>query len=237
MTDRIWDGGPSAGKASSAILIPSRPAGTFAKRYFRHLEGCRAVLVVIGREWIRDLEGRRRLDSAEDHVRIEIETALAREGLPVIPVLVRQQGTVKTSATPPVSVERLFKGDEGEAQEKLVPSPSGATKERPLENSLGMRFVLVPGTSVLFSILETRVKDYQAFWEATKKSRGLLRSLFWRWTEPAFRQTGDHPAVNVREDATAFCEWLSQREGQKYRLPTDHEPGFRSLRAAVSTSD
>ena len=25
------------------------------------------------------------------------------------------------------------------------------------------------------------------------------------------------------EDATAFCEWLSRKEGKTYRLPTDHE--------------
>ena len=25
------------------------------------------------------------------------------------------------------------------------------------------------------------------------------------------------------EDAKAFCEWLSQKEGKKYRLPMDHE--------------
>ena len=81
-------------------------------------------------------------------------------------------------------------------------------------NSLGMRFVPVPGTNVLFSVWETRVKDYQAFCDATEKS----------WENPGFTQTGDHPAVNVSwDDAKAFCEWLSEKEGKKYRLPTDHE--------------
>ena len=81
-------------------------------------------------------------------------------------------------------------------------------------NSLGMRFVPVPGTNVLFSVWETRVKDYQAFCAATGRA----------WEKPEFSQTGDHPAVNVSwEDGKAFCEWLSEKEGKRYRLPTDHE--------------
>ena len=81
-------------------------------------------------------------------------------------------------------------------------------------NSLGMRFVPVPGTDVYFSVWETRVKDYQAFCDATGRS----------WEKSTFPQTAYHPAVNVSwEDATAFCEWLSRTEGKSYRLPTDHE--------------
>ena len=91
---------------------------------------------------------------------------------------------------------------------------AAATKENPFVNSLGMKFVPVPGTNVLFSLWETRMKDYQAFCDATGRS----------WPKPSFPQTGDHPAMNVSwEDATAFCEWLSQKEGNKYRLPTDRE--------------
>jgi len=91
---------------------------------------------------------------------------------------------------------------------------SGATKEHPFVNGLGMRFVPVPGTNVLFSVWETRVKDYQGFCDATGRS----------WEKPRFQQTADHPAVNVSsEDAKAFCKWLSEKEGKRYRLPTDHE--------------
>jgi Sulfatase-modifying factor enzyme 1 len=84
----------------------------------------------------------------------------------------------------------------------------------PFENSLGMRFVPVPGTYVYFSVWETRVKDYQAWCDATGRF----------WAKPRFSQSGEEPAVNVSwEDGQAFCEWLSEKEGKSYRLPTDDE--------------
>ncbi len=82
------------------------------------------------------------------------------------------------------------------------------------ENSLGMKFVPVPGTGLLFSIWDTRVQDYRAFVQATGR----------KWTKPSFAQEVNHPAVNVTwEDAKAFCQWLSAKEGREYRLPTDAE--------------
>jgi heme-degrading monooxygenase HmoA len=98
--------------------------------------------------------------------------------------------------------------------------PANATKGTPWENSLGMRFVPVPGTKVLFSVWETRVQDYEAFVKATKRE----------WQMADFKQEPTHPAVNVSwEDAQAFCAWLTQEERKGgrlkakecYRLPTD----------------
>jgi len=37
-------------------------------------------------------------------------------------------------------------------------------------------------------------------------------------------ELGDHPAVNVTwHDAAAYCEWLSEKTGRPYRLPTEAE--------------
>ena len=84
----------------------------------------------------------------------------------------------------------------------------------PFVNRLGMKFAPVPGTHLLFSVWDTRVKDYRAFVQATGRP----------WRAPSFAQTPDEPAVNVTwEDAQAFCRWLSEREGRPYRLPTDAE--------------
>jgi formylglycine-generating enzyme required for sulfatase activity len=44
------------------------------------------------------------------------------------------------------------------------------------------------------------------------------------WRNPLFEQTDDHPVVCVSwNDAKAFCDWLSKKEGKEYRLPTEAE--------------
>jgi hypothetical protein len=49
---------------------------------------CRALVAVIGREWLAaGADGRRRIDDPQDHLRREVATALER-GIPVIPALV-----------------------------------------------------------------------------------------------------------------------------------------------------
>jgi formylglycine-generating enzyme required for sulfatase activity len=98
-----------------------------------------------------------------------------------------------------------------------------------------MKFVPVPGTSVLFCIWETRVQDFEAFVKATSHNAGE------GWRAPGdtgqghaagFSQTPLHPVVYVSwNDAEAFCGWLTEKEraagnlseGQEFRLPTDAE--------------
>ena len=77
-------------------------------------------------------------------------------------------------------------------------------------NSLGMKMVPVPGTKILMATTEVTVDQY--------KAAGL------GYKAPEFAQTGSHPAVNVSwNDAQKYVKWLSQKEGKKYRLPTDRE--------------
>ncbi len=105
-------------------------------------------------------------------------------------------------------------------EDARMPAPravdiASASKDKPFANSLGMKFVPVSGTKVLFCIWETRVKDFEAFVEDSGYS----------WNEkPAFDQTPDDPVLRVSwDDARAFCAWLAKKEGQEYRLPTDDE--------------
>jgi oligopeptide transport system substrate-binding protein len=70
-----------------------------------HVEGtlkqCNVVLVIIGRHWLETTtaEGTRRLDDETDYVRIEIQTALARE-IPIVPILVHDAHVPKVSELP-----------------------------------------------------------------------------------------------------------------------------------------
>jgi len=105
-----------------------------------------------------------------------------------------------------------------------------ASRETPFVNSLDMKFVPVFGTDVLFSIWETRVRDYEVY---ARENAGVDES--WRNATVEGLPVGheaNHPVVNVNwEDAKAFCAWLTKRERatgqldetQEYRLPTDAE--------------
>jgi hypothetical protein len=140
-----------------------------------------------------------------------------------------------TSSPPPVITTPSVK-------EQALGVLEGATKEQPWLNSLGMKFVPVPGTHVLFSVWDTRVQDFRAFmdenpgydppgemWSLSKddwKQRGAT------WKEPGFQQDSADPVVGVSwDDAKAFCVWLTKRErgsgalpeDMQYRLPTDEE--------------
>jgi hypothetical protein len=70
------------------IEIP--PGADFGEYITNLVDKCNVVLAIIGPGWLdaRDREGERRIDKPDDWVRLEIERALARDGVEVIPVLV-----------------------------------------------------------------------------------------------------------------------------------------------------
>jgi len=89
-------------------------------------------------------------------------------------------------------------------------------------NTLGMKFVPLPGTRIVMCIHETRRMDYEKF---STETPGLDDQ--WRSTHQngvPLPQEGTHPVTTISwNGAKAFCEWLSKKEGRKYRLPTDRE--------------
>jgi hypothetical protein len=99
----------------------------------------------------------------------------------------------------------------------------GVTFGREWKNSLGMQFV--PLGEVLMAVWETRRRDYNEFVKETNGRRppgGDLQDA----------RGATQPVMNVsREEARAFCAWLTERERTSglvgaqdaYRLPTDAE--------------
>jgi formylglycine-generating enzyme required for sulfatase activity len=107
-----------------------------------------------------------------------------------------------------------------------VPSgadPAKAIKDAPFVNSIGMKFVPVPGTNVLFC---TTLAPEAAYAQHDHEVNGAKlpdpngenfdfekkrdRNLF-----PASERSWDQ--------SKAFCEWLSKKEKLTYRMPTDRE--------------
>lgn len=129
--------------------------------------------------------------------------------------------------------------------------PQSATQANPWVNSLGMKFVPVPGTNVLFSIWDTRLQDFKVFANATQYKQGggvwtmsvtqsASGGYSWSfgldpnatWNHLGFEQGPTYPADAITWNAaTAFCAWLTAKEqnagligaNQQYRMPTDQE--------------
>ncbi len=152
------------------------------------------------------------------------------------------QGRKFTGVTP-LTIERLLPGKmifdirlDGHASETvaLTVEPEqrkvinlnlqvnrGVVFDRPWTNSLDMTFIPIRG--VMWSIYETRLGD----WRRYERDAGIPAVA-----SPSFVQGDDHPFSRAsRDDAEAFCRWLTRKEraegligeDHEYRLPTDRE--------------
>jgi len=98
---RVADSGPYAGRLADSLKARLDPPNVFLSgddlpagaewraEIQNQLNGSQVVLAVIGPQWttVRNRGGQRRLEDAEDVVRLELREAL-RLGTPVVPVLV-----------------------------------------------------------------------------------------------------------------------------------------------------
>ena len=83
------DGGP-LWTANVFVDVDLAPGVDFVQRISEAVGECRVLLVIIGPRWasLTDDEGATRIADPDDFVRLEVETALRRAEVTVIPVLV-----------------------------------------------------------------------------------------------------------------------------------------------------
>ncbi|MFD2255656.1 SUMF1/EgtB/PvdO family nonheme iron enzyme [Luteolibacter algae] len=122
----------------------------------------------------------------------------------------------------PLTINAKIKPGENLPIEAALVKNEGVVFGQPWKNGMEMKFEPI-GSDLMASVFETRVKDYETF----------IRDAKYQWPRrPDFQQGPNHPIIYVsREDAQAFCDWLTEREREeerialshRYRLPTDVE--------------
>ncbi|MFO1436969.1 MAG: SUMF1/EgtB/PvdO family nonheme iron enzyme [Verrucomicrobiaceae bacterium] len=126
----------------------------------------------------------------------------------------------------------------------------------PITNSIGMKLVPVsPGSFTMgqdgpaadYNVKKHAEKFDDADWDERPVHRVVITQAFqmsttevtveqFRQFDPKHRGQHDDDAVTEVSwnDAVAFCEWLSKKEGKTYRLPTEAEWEF-ACRAGTTT--
>jgi TIR domain-containing protein len=83
------------------------PGFDFRPTLERAVAKCNVMLVIMGRDWLNE-ENRARLHDANDYVRFEIETALKRDNVPVIPVWVGRREIMPQKGDLPPTLHDLL---------------------------------------------------------------------------------------------------------------------------------
>jgi formylglycine-generating enzyme required for sulfatase activity len=265
----------------------------FGVDFREHLDGavsqCQVCLVVVGRTWLeaKDEAGRRRLDSTQDFVRIEIESALKRK-IPVIPVLVGGASMPGPEQLPPSleplayrngaqvrsdpdfhrDMDRLIAGIQqhfGSAQtppplplqqkqtftfEVVTVNDKGQEIDRKpgqaeyrtedLGNGITLDIVAIPGGTFEMGSKEQEHEQpihrvtVAPFWmgkfAVTQEQYEAVMG-----TNPSKVKGAKRPVEQVSwYDAVAFCQRLSEKSGNQYRLPSEAEWEY-ACRAGTTT--
>jgi len=98
------------GRSSVFMDVDSIPVGEEYANPIQHaLDSCQVALILIGDDWLASTgSGGRRIDEADDWVRNEVASALARSDVRVIPVLV-EGASMPDSAELPADISKVSK--------------------------------------------------------------------------------------------------------------------------------
>jgi formylglycine-generating enzyme required for sulfatase activity len=270
--------------------VDSIPFGVdFRDHLDQAVSQCQVCLVVVGRTWLeaKDEGGRRRLDSTQDFVRIEIESALKRK-IPVIPVLVGGASMPGPEQLPPSleplayrngaqvrsdpdfhrDMDRLIAGIQQHFGAAQTPQPSPPQQKQTftfevvtvndkgqeidrkpgqaeyrtedLGNGITLDTVAIPGGT--FEMGSEEEEDEQPIHRVTVAPfwMGKFPVMQEQYeavmgTNPSKFKGAKRPVESVSwHDAVAFCQRLSEKLGNQYRLPSEAEWEY-ACRAGTTT--
>jgi len=133
------------------------------------------------------------------------------------------QPAAGVAGVPPAAEPGRMPGTPGTAGTAVLQPAAALALKDGFTNTLGMKFLPVKGTDVLFCIHEVRYSDYAAYAAEAQGVNGAWKDQSADGYTPTENKE-NHPVMKVSwEDAQAFCAWLSKKEGKTYRLPTDQE--------------
>ena len=113
----------------------------------------------------------------------------------------------------PLTIDVRVEAGENLPLTAVLQENQGVVFGKPWKNGIGMEFMPI-GTDLMASVWETRVSDYATFLGKTKHVRPR---------QPDFEQSPKHPITYVsRDDAEAFCKWLTEKEREEERIATSH---------------
>lgn len=201
----------SAGRSAHAKMVFSTQGGRFFILDQQSAESDLACTVGVldGSATVEELTSKQQVNLKAGQVVLITPTGIGTPRAPTKAELAYDLGC-KLAALGRESPARL-----PDTMKTLAPTNRPGTRV----NSLGMVFIPVLGTKILMCVHETRWQDFSPYLASVPplpdgKQRASVSGL-WGWD--------DHPVVTSWDEAQAFCAWLSQKEGKKYRLPTDEE--------------
>jgi formylglycine-generating enzyme required for sulfatase activity len=150
-----------------------------------------------------------------------------------------KSGAPKTATQNSAQLRPPLSGVKKEPQKELNLTPAGRTMERQkylnFTNSISAEMLLVPSGQFMMGSDQPESQANEQPITPVKlacfyMSRFPVTNVQYEQFDAAHRSKRapwadeNHPVVYVSwKEAEAFCKWLSQREGRRYRLPTEAE--------------